>query len=630
MTLDEIKRKVEERNKSINVEYEEDEGLDYCKRVLQNNDYSSIEKFLESNVYDACKCLYYICNEGKKSMEESRLFIDPVSEYFMDLDESEFRLFYDMLFYLAGFNKIDKIVEYLEEDNNFKAGKTLKKFNFVDPRSNLSPEEQESKNKDHYALLKELRRINKAECNIVGLFEETYENPEIISLILGLISVQKRMQQEKEAFLDAIERKFSIKRGTSASRKYLKDYFKNTYKTKSIISDIDKISEFVTKEEYNRKNHEKLVDREIKSNEQAFNMLTKESQNDEIKDAKSIVKRVKDEELKNMFLNYIYEHNMKYYVELNQKLELTRENSVAKYLDELKRYRIVIDANEVRELMKNSLADFKEILLIINRYVFEEADVLRILKTTNLELVKKIDDYVKDGIININFVKDNILIFDVNSKIINTIDGNVNLLARNGINPKLFINSLEILLCEDNTDLVNNIKLLDDYQLKGSLKTTDNYLFLLDPKLADKIDKLIELGFVNYLDIDLNLLNSCNLKRLEVLKAMNIPITSIEELRDILNRDKFIMNDSELDEYIPNVVSYKDKLKLNCSLEDLENYRLDDRTYSFNGVLISSNKVKRLIDNGYDVYEAIFHNTLLSEDEYKLITEDIKGYCYKI
>ena len=64
MTLDEIKRKVEERNKSINVEYEEDEGLDYCKRVLQNNDYSSIEKFLESNVYDACKCLYYICNDA--------------------------------------------------------------------------------------------------------------------------------------------------------------------------------------------------------------------------------------------------------------------------------------------------------------------------------------------------------------------------------------------------------------------------------------------------------------------------------------------------------------------------------------------------------------------------------------
>ena len=39
-------------------------------------------------------------------------------------------------------------------------------------------DEQDERNKDHYNLLKELRRINKGECNIVGLLREAYDNPE--------------------------------------------------------------------------------------------------------------------------------------------------------------------------------------------------------------------------------------------------------------------------------------------------------------------------------------------------------------------------------------------------------------------------------------------------------------------
>ena len=53
-------------------------------------------------------------------------------------------------------------------------------------------------------------------------------------------------------------------------------------------------------------------------------------------------------------------------------------------------------------------------------------------------------------------------------------------------------------------------------------------------------------------------------------------------------------------------------------------------SYSINGIIISSNKVKRLLEQGYDIYDALFYNTLLSEDEYSQITENIKQYRYEM
>ena len=629
MTLDELKIKVNEFNDKINVEYLENPGVVFCKRFLEKNNYTSAEKFLEMDLYGACKCLYYILNNGNKTIEESCEFIDSISQHFKNIDFYEFSLISEMLSYLSCYDNYDLILEYLNENNPLKAGKLLKQLDYIDENGFLTNEEFSIKNKDFHNLLIQLRRF-KDYFNIVDLLIDVKDNPEVISYIMSLIYTHKEMQEDKKGYLRTVERNLSIKSDSSTAKKMLRNYFKSHYKIKDIISLIDKISGFVVKEEYERKNHERIVAREIQSNNQAFDMLAKETINEEIKDARTIVKRIKDEKLKNLFLKYIYEHNLKYYKVLDEKLEKARENSTTKYLEELRKYRIIIGASEVQELMKNDISDFKKIMLIINRYSLRENEIIAILKTTNLEIVKKIDNYIRDGILNINFVRETSQLFDPSTGILDVIDNNVNLLVNNSINPKLFINSLEILLYGLGDELANNIKILDDYNLKGSLKTTGNYLFLLNSKLVDKIDRLIELGYGDYLKEDLNLLNSRKLKRLELLKTINIPVDSIESLRDIINRDRFIISDDNLDEFIPDVLSYKDKIKLKCSLNDLEKYRVDDMSYSINGIIISSNKVKRLLEQGYDIYDALFYNTLLSEDEYSQITENIKQYRYEM
>ena len=125
---------------------------------------------------------------------------------------------------------------------------------------------------------------------------------------------------------------------------------------------------------------------------------------------------------------------------------------------------------------------------------------------------------------------------------------------------------------------------------------------------------------------DLGLINSNNIKRLELLKLMNIPINDINELREVLFGQKFIINDYELDGYISNVLPYKKKKELSCSLEDLEKNRVDKRTYSLGGVLISSEKVNRLINEGYDMYDAITYGLLLTEDEFNTMFGNMKQF----
>ena len=56
---------------------------------------------------------------------------------------------------------------------------------------------------------------------------------------------------------------------------------------------------------------------------------------------------------------------------------------------------------------------------------------------------------------------------------------------------------------------------------------------------------------------------------LEILKSMNIPITSIGKIKEILETDKFIVDEDSLEEYIPSAVSYSKKQDLLFDLNQL-------------------------------------------------------------
>ena len=144
----------------------------------------------------------------------------------------------------------------------------------------------------------------------------------------------------------------------------------------------------------------------------------------------------------------------------------------------------------------------------------------------------------------------------------------------------------------------------------------------------ERIDKYIELGYMGYLEKDLGLLNY-DPKRLELLGSMNIPIDNIEELKDVLTSDKFIVPDNNIDSYIPNALVYKEKVKLTDNISDLDCFLINPYSYKIGNRVISYNKVMRLIDEGYDTYDALFYNMNLSDSDYDSIINGLKPYTYK-
>jgi hypothetical protein len=201
---------------------------------------------------------------------------------------------------------------------------------------------------------------------------------------------------------------------------------------------------------------------------------------------------------------------------------------------------------------------------------------------------------------------------------------NLETLNNYNINPSIFFYSINILF--GNTILLKrNLELLDEYNLINSLRTTSDYSFLNNDKLFLIIDKLIELGYENYLEEDLNLLNSDKLLRLEALKSFEVEITSKEELDKVLTK-RFYIDDEELINYIPNSIALDDKI----DLEDikLDEYRNSPRTYNINGTLVSAVKVSRLLYRGDSRYNAIFSGMRLNKDEYDGIIECLKGNTY--
>lgn len=614
MELNDVIKTVEDRNKKINYEYTHDEGYEFCKQFLDKNNTSNIDGFMDMDIYEACKCLRYLYTKGKYSLESCCKLIDSCKKYLDELDIENFESFSDMVFRFSSMGKLDDVLDYLREENNLVAKSKLHSFDFDDLFPSCDEELRKDRNKWYHKLLREMRETQN-EVDLAGLIEEARDNSDYLAVAMGLIEAQKRMKVDKTRFLQVFDETLPRNPNSTYAKKCLATFYKDNYKIKQMLSELEIIGKFVQDESYAETNHNNSVSKEMDANNRALDALKENSKNEEITNARSIVKKVRDADVKRSFLKYIYEHNLKYYEELNDQLDEIRKNTSTEYLNELANYKIIVSVDVVKQFMYNKFEDFKEILKIISKLPINENQILSILRFTNIEMVNKIDEYIKDGFLSLELVCNNISIFDPNCNIISTIDKNIELLSKYGLNPKLFVDLPDILLSSDDV-LEKNIKYLEMYEFKGSIKTTNDYHFLLDVNMVDKMDRLIELGYATLLEKDLGLLNSPHLKRFELVDEMDISVTNLDSLRDILFNDSFVVNDDDLDSYLYNVLDYKEKFEFPYDISYLERNRFDKRRYLLNGFSISSNKVKRLLDEGYDMYDAIFHNVIMNCDEY--------------
>ncbi len=598
ITLDDIKEKIlSEINNIRNTTYQHSQKYLICKNFLENNKLTKAEHFKDIDVWEFVKCLYILKSKSNKSIEEIEEIFNNFKLCFMNLDYLITHLLFIFIFKIPGSKEEQEIYNFINEPNKVKALILLSNLYKTYDLNDLISEDFETHNIESY--LKILRKIQ--------------QNGDDIFLVINLF------RNESQLMVDICTLITSYK---AINEEYL-NIKADIFFTKDEFAAYNTILNFINNENKKEKEYEKNKDFTINYYYKLIDRLTKASKEEEITNATDLVRLIKNEKLKINVLKYIYFHNKAYYEKLQKDVQRLDYSGLLNYQQLLKKYKIEISFNEVTFINHNSLDDIESILNLLPR-IFTSQELIQILKYTNLDLIQKIKKYYDLRFLDDNFLQNNLEIFNSDSDLLSRFEFGLSILNEKGINPQLFQNNPCILI-KSPTLLEQNLNILIDYNLIVSIKTTDNYCFLLEKDLITKIDYLIELGLYNFLGQDLDILNIpySLLKRIELLNALGEMINSIEELWSIIDLEEFIVPDELIDGYLPNVASLMPKE--NLTIKSLDKIKTNNISIRLGQTIISIPKVKRMLTKGLSLQNALFYNKKVNLDTYQNIISDLKN-----
>lgn len=319
----------------------------------------------------------------------------------------------------------------------------------------------------------------------------------------------------------------------------------------------------------------------------------------EIVNVKNFITKIPSEEIKLEILKFIYKHNMELYKNIEKEYHDLSNNDVYHYKLLLSKYGLSLNDDDLKIIMSKSLEELEDILGLLRSMGIKDLEyIVSVLKITSLDTISRLNSLFQVSVLSSNTLKNNLSLFDSESSLYLTLNRNVSLLEEKGINLKLFKDSNALFFpC----DLFSkNIETLDSYSLLPSFNKTSSFEFLKSHTLDCYIDILLELGYESYLTQDLDILNyKSRFNRLRLLKELNIPIGSKKELIDVVSSDKFYVSDQNIDSYLYNACLYnmpnvsRLSTKRDSSDLKLDKFLISPRLYSFDGVLISKNRVMR-------------------------------------
>ena len=439
-------------------------------------------------------------------------------------------------------------------------------------------------------------------------FMDLYENYNSgVTQALVTTFVMNQMKEEYDIYkqrLGEIEEERGQKIRNRKQEKFVKELLESDWNFKNILEPLRIAREYYEKKSRDQKAKKKY---NLKLRE-AYTTLEKEIQKainegTEIKNIDKLVSKIDNENVRKQALMVIYLHNKTIYDKATVEYKRLIANSSSKYQVLLAKYGISPEVYDVGTIMVNSIEDVDEMLKILTSLDIKgSGNILQIISTSNLETVKNYQSLIERGIITQALLLSNNDLLNPESKIYESFMRNLALIRERKLNPLAFKECEHILTIKHKT-FSSSIETLYEYSLEQQIKTGLNYSFLSNKDLAASIDTLLELGYENYLEEDIELLNYANrFKRLQVLKALNMPVSSKEELVKVLATEKFFIADEAIDSYIYNATPYnlpsritiiKEAKKKNPDIERLTDYQETLRTYNIGGVIFSKNKTNR-------------------------------------
>lgn len=611
MTREELGVLVDKRKKELkNSKFDYCEYFDEYEEFVKNNPCNTVESFANSDIWEVVKYLYQI-TEPIATLEENKETIDNFKSFFDGIDSDLCCGMMGLFDELCSLGIVDEVVDFFEESGVIKG---LLKINKIDFKNNRLRN-----------LIIDIKQVYKKDLPKISSFLKFYENdPESISVIMDLVLAHRELKKASDFTKDLKENCYCGYTNREEKR-FLESKVKLYNKVcdaKSILNEVSKIRNLVDEQRSRASKYEKNIRKELCGYDKALTLLDVSLKRREITNAKEIIKNVKDEDMKKAFLKLIYEHNKVYYEELENEYNRLNQNDSNKYVALLQKYNISFTQEDVKEIMRrNNIDDTSEIINNIVKLNLTTQNV-EILKHTSLDKFMRIKNLVDCGYISVKYLNNNEKFMWDESNLLDIYEENISYLDKFNLNPGMFINITDVIIYSFDI-FSNNLKILNDYGLLKYLKNVDNLSFLRDINLVSKIDKFLELGYESFLENDLGILNLSNLKRLDILNSFNMPITDISTMYKVLSDQKFIIDDSKIDEYLPNVVELSEKKNITSNLSDFRN---TNRVYSIGDSLFSINKINRLLESGNSLYDSLFMNRKFSEEEYDNILKALGCY----
>ena len=606
-----IRLKEQECETLINTSSKE---LDFLTKFYKENSFGGIDGMLTMDLTDfiTAYIMSYVTNEDRdeaftylnKSIEAIRGIIENITE-----------------------EEMDDLINICNAISRYKALKQVRDL-FADPnrlRSKLKLTTMLSNkviSSDDLEFLFELSE--KEGCNIAELFNLYCHVEEPFDNAMCMVHDMKALRDDYDNFNQALE----IYGPNSKERKFLVQSFKDDFDLTEISKEFRYMRgyyEYVSKEFSCKK---KTANKELGLYRTLEQKIVQAIQREEITDARKIISKIPDEEVRLKVLQLVYEHNKEYYEQLLAEYNELSQNSTIHYQRLLKENDIEIDAQTI---MQNSVQNVKDMIAKLKSVGITNTKVIgEILQITDIETFNQVISFFVNNTLTSKITDITPMLFDKDSDEYKNLLVNTKMLKEQGINPRNF-EETQIIFISDPSIVQRNIEFLKAYSFDKSIIKGIDYKFLLNENLLEVLDLFIELGLESFLEEDLSILNYYkNINRIRVMKELNIPITSLDELKEILTTDQFLLSDEDIMKYVeqidPTSIKMDDIPDEILRLKQFES----TRTYNINGVILSKNRVQRNYCESKDasatenkLMYSILHTSIMTQTEYETVKQSL-------
>lgn len=461
-------------------------------------------------------------------------------------------------------------------------------------------------------------------CNIAELFNLYCHVEEPFDNAMCMVHDMKALRDDYDNFNQALE----IYGPNSKERKFLVQSFKDDFDLTEISKEFRYMRgyyEYVSKEFSCKK---KTANKELGLYRSLEQKIVQAIQREEITDARKLISKIPDEEVRLKVLQLVYEHNKEYYEQLLAEYNELSQNSTIHYQRLLKENDIEIDAQTI---MQNSVQNVKDMIAKLKSVGITNTKVIgEILQITDIETFNQVISFFVNNTLTSKITDITPMLFDKDSDEYKNLLVNTKMLKEQGINPRNF-EETQIIFISEPSIVQRNIEFIKAYSFDKSIIKGKDYTFLLNENLLEVLDKMLELGLESFIEEDLSILNYYkNINRIRVIKELNIPITSLDELKEILTTDQFLLSDEDIMKYVEQIDPTSIKMDdIPDEIPRLKQFE-STRTYNINGVILSKNRVQTNYCESKDeegienkLMYSILHKSIMTQTEYETVKQSL-------